>query len=88
MCYTHHGSLETIGTLEVLFGSLLPFGTLSQSRVSRRLWQADKRARSSFVAVGSHAGEKHLFLNVPRKRLMGSLSGKKLCNINERPNTF
>jgi|SRR6516162_1391774 hypothetical protein len=35
------------------------------------------RARSSFVAVGSHAAEKRLLLNVRRKRHVGSLSAKK-----------
>jgi hypothetical protein len=38
--------------------------------------------------VGALAAEKRLLLNVPRKRLMGALSGKKLCNINERLNLF
>jgi hypothetical protein len=46
------------------------------------------RARSSFVAVGALAAEKRLFLNVPRKRLMGAHFGKKLYVINERLNLF
>jgi len=46
------------------------------------------RARSSSVAVGSHALEKPLFLNAPRKCLVGSLSGKKLCDINKRLKSF
>jgi hypothetical protein len=38
--------------------------------------------------VGSHAAKKHLFLNAPLECLMGSLSGKKFCDINERLNLF
>src|SRR5262249_12050927 len=42
----------------------------------------------AFVAVGALAAEKRLFLNASRKRLLGALSGKKPCNINERLNPF
>jgi hypothetical protein len=38
--------------------------------------------------VVSLALEKRLFLNVRRKRLLVSLSGKKFCDINERLNPF
>ena len=40
------------------------------------------------LAVVSLAPEKRLFLNVRRKRLLVSLFGKKLCDINERLNPF
>jgi hypothetical protein len=46
------------------------------------------RARSSFVAVGSHAAEKRLSLNVRRKRFVGSHFGKKPCDINKRLGLF
>jgi hypothetical protein len=46
----------------------------------------DERARWS--AVGSLAPKKRLFLNVRWERLLGSLSGKKFCDINERLNPF
>jgi hypothetical protein len=38
--------------------------------------------------VGALAAEKRLFCNVSRKRLVGALSGKKSCGINERLNPF
>jgi len=40
------------------------------------------------LVVGSHAPKKPLFLNVRRKRLLGSPFGKKLYDINERLNPF
>ena len=40
------------------------------------------------MTVVSLALEKRLFLNVRRKRLLGSPFGKKLCDINERLNPF
>jgi len=46
----------------------------------------DERARWS--AVGSLAPKKRLFLNVRWERLLGSLSGKKFCDINERLDPF
>ena len=40
------------------------------------------------AGVVSLALEKHLFLNVRRKRLLVSPFGKKLCDINKRHNPF
>jgi hypothetical protein len=59
-------------------------------------WQAAWLARTSRAAsaagniatVVSLALEKHLFLNAPRKRSVVSLFGKKLCDINKRPESF
>ena len=46
----------------------------------------DERAHLSVVV--SLAPEKHLFLNVRRKRPLVSPFGKKFCDINERHNPF
>jgi len=47
-------------------------------------YRRDERARLfSSVLVVSLAVKKRLFLNARRKRLLVSLFGKKLCDINE-----
>jgi hypothetical protein len=50
--------------------------------------QARRHRRRRAWPVVSLALEKRLFLNVRRKRLLVSPFGKKLCDINERPNPF
>jgi hypothetical protein len=50
--------------------------------------QARRHRRGRAWPVGSLAPKKLLFLNVRRKRLLGSPFGKNSCDINERLNPF
>src|SRR6516225_12295473 len=59
------------------------FYHVSHSNAARK---QGERARWSVVV--SLALEKHLFLNVRRKRPLVSPFGKKFCDINERHNPF
>jgi hypothetical protein len=47
-----------------------------------------RRFQGGVPGVVSLALEKHLFLNVPRKRLVVSPCGKKSCDINKRLDPF
>ena len=63
------------------------YGSEHERHEERVRHRAFPRARSSSVAVEALAGGKRLFPNVSREHRVEALSGKKLCNINERLNS-